>query len=217
MLGGTFDPIHKGHLKLAEAAKAAHGLDQVILVPVARHPLKSAKTAAATVAAAAESDGGSAAPEREPAPAIHRLRMCELARAGRPWLRVSDVDIRRSGPSYTVDTLRLLLARLGAGPELHFLLGADALDTLSKWYRLDECLALARFVVMTRPGYELDVQAALRGRMRTVEFEAVPVSSSAVRARLAEGEAIDDLVPPAIARYIEENALYQKPKEPIVE
>lgn len=181
ILGGSFDPIHLGHLHLAERLRERLGLDRVVLVPAAQQPLKLG---------------------RAEAPAAERLAMTRLAAEGAPWLSVSDVEIRRPGPSYTVDTLKALRAELEPGAEIYFLAGADVLADLERWYRVDEVLSLARFVVATRPGHALDVPSRLRDRVTVVEIEPLPLSSTELRARLAAGGDASDALPAAVLRRI---------------
>ncbi len=193
ILGGTFDPIHKGHLRLADGARRGLDLERVLLVPAARQPLKCATRAA---------------------PVEHRLRMCALAAAeAGPWLEVSDVEARRPGPSYTYETLRDLRRFLGPDADLHFLTGADVLPELPHWREIGEVLRLATFVVATRPGHQVDLEP-LAGRLdisrlRPLEIDALPVSATEVRRRLRAGEPVEGLVPPAVARYIEAHGLYR--------
>jgi nicotinate-nucleotide adenylyltransferase len=188
VLGGSFDPVHLGHLRLAAEARAKLGADRVLLVPAAAQPLKAA---------------------RRLAPAADRLAMLRLAAAPHPWLEVSEIELDRPGPSYTVDTLRALRADLGALAEIFFVAGADVLRELDRWYRADEIFRLARFVVATRPGHGLEVPPALAGRVTPLEIEALPVSATEVRARLASGSGADDLLPAPVAAYIREHGLYR--------
>jgi nicotinate-nucleotide adenylyltransferase len=185
--GGTFDPIHLGHVHVAEAARAALGLDRVVLVPARESPLKRGI---------------------ERAPVEDRLAMARLAIEGRSWLAVSDVEARRVGPSYTVDTLRAIRAGLADGDELYFIAGADVLAELPRWYRVDEVLSLARFCVAARPGFPLEVPDAFLGRIETVAIEPRPISASEVRRRLRAGEDASELLAPAVLRYIRARGLY---------
>jgi nicotinate-nucleotide adenylyltransferase len=193
VLGGSFDPVHRGHLRLAEEGRRALGAERVLLVPAAAQPLKT---------------GGPLAP------AADRLAMLRIAAQGRPWLEVSDVDLRRPGPSYTVETLEALRAELGPGARLIFLAGADVLPDLARWYRIDDILSLAEFVIATRPGYRVEPPPALRGRVRTIEIDALPISATDVRARLAANERADDLLPEGVGAYIREHGLYKAAATP---
>src|SRR5205085_9528914 len=120
-----------------------------------------------------------------------------LAVEGEPWLEISDLELRRSGPSYTVDTLRDLRAGLAPGDELFFIAGADVLRDLDRWYKVDELLGLATFVAATRPGHALEVPPRFRDRVRALEIEAIPVSATEVRERLGRADpAAEALLPP---------------------
>jgi nicotinate-nucleotide adenylyltransferase len=188
ILGGSFDPIHLGHLHLARALRDRLALDRVVLVPAARQPLKASRVEAS---------------------AGDRLAMARLAAASEPWLEVSDVEVRRPGPSYTYDTLRALRAGLPPDAELHFLAGADVLADLERWYRLDDVLPLARFAIATRPGHRLEVPPRLAGRVDVVEIEPRALSATEVRARLAAGGDVSGILPPAVSTYIQEKGLYR--------
>ncbi len=186
ILGGTFDPIHLGHLRLAEEARAKLGLDRVLLVPAAAQPLK-----AQGLAAGAED----------------RLAMARLAAAPFPWIEVSDIEVRRPPPSYTIDTLRAIRAER-QDAELFFVIGADAARDLPRWFQVGELLRLATFVVATRPGFELVAPPPLRDRLRTLEIEALPISSTEVRRLLHAGGDVSRLLPAPVLAYIRERGLY---------
>lgn len=198
VLGGTFNPPHLGHLALARCALAQLGLERVLLVPSCLPPHKHA--------------------EADPGPE-HRLCMCELAVAGIPGLEACPLEVRRGGPSYTVDTLSGLHA-LHPEASLTLILGSDIARTLPCWQRPQEVLALADVALAARagdaPGEVLEALDALRppGDAGTalppalLEMPEVPISSSLVRARVAAGEPLDGFVPPAVAAYIAEHALY---------
>jgi len=194
ILGGTFNPPHIGHLACAQAALAQLGLDRLLLMPVAAPPHKHA----------ADDPG-----------LEHRVAMCCLAAGGDERIEVSELETARGGSSYTVDTLRTLH---DADPqdELTFVAGGDMAASLPDWRAPDEVLRLARFAVAEREGAgRQEVERALAGmapaaRERVVFFDMprVDVSSTAVRQGLAEGRPVRDLVPDAVARYIDEHALY---------
>lgn len=191
IVGGTFDPIHLGHVAMAEAAADCAGLDLVLLVPAAEPPHRAPAAA----------------------PAADRLEMARLAAAGHPRLAVSDVELRRPGPSYTVDTLRVLTAER-PGDELHLVLGADAARDLRTWRAPDEVLRLARLVVVSRPGYgRLDAAALAAAGIdpdRTVMCDAATpdVDSTDIR-RLAEaGGSLAGLVDPAVEAHLRRRGLY---------
>jgi nicotinate-nucleotide adenylyltransferase len=181
VLGGTFNPPHLGHLALARCALEQLNLERVLLVPSCVPPHKQA--------------------EADPGPA-HRLRMCELAVAGVPGLEACPLEVRRGGPSYTVDTLSALRA-LHPEAKLTLILGSDIARTLPAWHRHDEVVALAGIAVAAREGDEGPGEGAVH-----LELPEVPISSSLVRARVAAGESLDGLVPPAIVAYIAEYSLY---------
>ena len=182
VLGGTFDPIHLGHLAAASEVCNALALDSVVLVPANAHPLKPAPQESAE----------------------HRLAMCRVAVEGDSRLDVSDVDIERGGETFTVDTLTDLATNF-PGAELTFIVGADALQTLSDWKEPERLRTLARFVGMTRPGYEPPVA---NDGVLVVEVPGVAVSSTEVRRRVRDGAPVRYLVPDAVVAYIELNGLY---------
>jgi nicotinate-nucleotide adenylyltransferase len=181
ILGGTFNPPHLGHLALARCALAQLGLERVLLVPSCVPPHKRA--------------------EADPGPE-HRLRMCELAVAGELGLEACPLEVRRGGPSYTVDTLSALHS-LHPEASLTLILGSDIARTLPSWHRPDELMALAGIAIAPREGDAGPVRGAVH-----LNLPEVPVSSSLVRARVAAGKSLAGLVPPAVAAYIAEHALY---------
>ena len=204
VLGGSFNPPHRGHLALAQHARRELALDRVLLVPANRSPEKSA----------AGDPGGE-----------HRLRMCRLAIGDAPGLDVAALELQRAAPSYTVDTLRVLHAE-HPHAQLTFILGADVARTLSAWREPRELLALAALAVALRAGAgdgaaESDSRelrralAALPGaRVRFLEMPPIAVSSSLVRERVARAEPIAELVGPAVAAYIDAHDLYRAPLAP---
>ncbi len=191
LVGGTFDPIHLGHIEMSLAARECAGLDRVILVPSAVPPHR-----AGVVAAAAD-----------------RLAMCRLAAAGRPALEVSDAELRRSGPSYTLDTLRELAAG-NPGARLHLVLGWDAAREIGSWREPEAVLALARLVVVPRPGLEAPAPEALRAAgidpARTLVCAAATaaIRATEVRACAAAGGPLAALVDQSVADYIHAHRLY---------
>jgi nicotinate-nucleotide adenylyltransferase len=197
LFGGSFDPVHAGHVAVARAAAAALGADRVSLVPVADAPHKRGAAAAS---------------------ATDRLEMCRRAVAGDPLFDVLDVEVRRGGVSYTIDTVRDLLASSCRGDQLMLLLGQDSLVDLPNWRDARALAGLAPVAVVPRPGAaapdwdELaralgpDVAAGIRDRFLRVP--PVDVSSSEIRRRVAEGRSIRCRVPDAVADYIEERGLY---------
>jgi nicotinate-nucleotide adenylyltransferase len=194
ILGGTFDPIHHGHLVAAEEARYQLDLDQVLFVPAGSPPHK---------------------PWRPISPAADRLRMIELAIAARPHLALSRVDVDRAGPCYTLDTLRLLRAEWGPGPTFYFIEGADSLAEIATWYRPQRLIELTELAVVERPGVEIDLPRlesrlpGLTARVHWVQMPQLEISASDLRARVQEGRPIAFLVPPAIEVYISEHGLYR--------
>ena len=192
VLGGTFNPIHHGHLVSAEIAAAAFGLDRVLLVPAAQNPLKA----------------------QAPADASHRLAMTRCGAAGNPLLRVSTVELDRPPPSYTVDTLALL-ARANPRDELYLLVGADALPDFADWREPLRVLDLCQLIVLSRPGYLLEVPtgvaAALGPRVDRIHLQPMPelaISSTDLRRRFAAGEPVRYLLPDSVEQYVRERGLY---------
>jgi nicotinate-nucleotide adenylyltransferase len=187
-MGGTFDPIHIGHLIAAEQARDQCGLDEVWFVPTNAPPHKNAPPGAS---------------------ADHRLEMVRLAIAAFPPFQLSDLEIRRGGVSYTIDTVERLTADF---PDAHFayIIGADMVEYLPKWHRIEEIAAKITFIGLARPGYSLGAELPdwLRRRVATAEMPLVDVSSSAIRERIRAGRSVRYLVPPAVQAYIEENELY---------
>ena len=206
ILGGTFDPIHVGHLALGRAARAALSLDEVRLLPTGSSWQKSGVVASAQ----------------------QRLRMAALAVAGEPGFLVDDREVRRSGPSYTVDTLAEMRSELGAQPALVLLLGSDQLLNLASWHRWADLLSFAHIACTQRERVTLErlpppVEEMVRAHGRdalpdepagAVVFfgmPPVPVSATTLRARLAAGERPRELVPPAVLDYIDLHQLYGPP------
>lgn len=186
LFGGTFDPIHSAHLRVAGEAADEYALDQVWFVTAANPPHKT--------------NGNTT-------PYAHRHRMVELACAADARFRPSRLE-EGSGKSYTVLTLERVRQQLAAGDELYFLIGADAFAEVGTWHRVEEVLGLTGFIVVSRPGYEYPVPAGARvSRLETLALE---VSSSGIRRRLEAGERVDE-VPAAVHDYILMNGLYRAP------
>lgn len=212
VIGGTFDPIHAGHLAAARAAQQALSLDQVIVVPASLPPHR---------------------PDKPGASGYHRLQMAALAVAGAAGWSVSDVELRRPGASYTFDTLTALKTADGGASRFYFILGADAFAEIATWSRYPAVLDLAHFVVIARPGTSLEslrgrlpelasrmsdpraADAASRGGSILLLAAATPdVSSTEIRRRAAAGEPLDGLVPPAVRDYIAAHQLYRAGRSP---
>jgi nicotinate-nucleotide adenylyltransferase len=207
VLGGTFDPIHVGHLDAADAARAALSLDQILFVPAHDQPLR---------------------PNDPLATGYQRFALVSLAIADRPDDRSSDMELVRQGPSYTADTLRALHADGWRASQLFFILGTDAVADIARWRGFPSFLDLAHFVVIARPGTMIDdavaripevraraIEAstndsvdAVQTRVILVHARTRDVSSTQVRARLAAGQPIDDLVPMTVAQHILKHHLY---------
>jgi len=179
LYGGSFDPVHLGHLLVAQAAVEELGLDRLFFIPAAQSPFK---------------------PENQPAPAAVRLQLLRLALAGKTHCEIDEQEIRRGGISYTVDTLRDY-ARRFSGAELYYLVGADNVSKLNEWREPDELARLAEFVAIPRPGgVDAVFPTPFRGRrLRGFPFA---VSSSEIRARVRAGLTLEHLVPTAVAEAI---------------
>ncbi|GAB2836209.1 nicotinate-nucleotide adenylyltransferase [Actinocorallia aurea] len=189
IMGGTFDPIHHGHLVAASEAAHLFGLDEVVFVPTGQPWQKADKKVTA---------------------AEDRYLMAVIATASNPRFRVSRVDIDRSGPTYTYDTLLDMRAELGPDTELYFITGADALAQMLTWRNAERMFDLARFVGCTRPGHVLADPGLPEGRVDLVEVPALAISSTEVRDRVRAGEPVWYLVPDGIVQYINKNALYRE-------
>ena len=186
-MGGTFDPIHHGHLVAASEVADRFGLDEVVFVPTGQ-PWQKA--------------------EREVSKAEDRYLMTVVATASNPRFSVSRVDIDRGGPTYTADTLTDLKAEY-PDAELFFITGADALAQILSWHRLDELFKLAHFIGVTRPGYELEDDHLPDGAVTLVEVPAMAISSTDCRRRVAEGHPVWYLVPDGVVQYISKRGLYR--------
>jgi nicotinate-nucleotide adenylyltransferase len=192
ILGGTFDPVHNGHLAAARQLRGVADLDQIWLMPNATPPHRTAAPVA---------------------PAPDRMRMVELAVAGHEGLVASHVEMDRGGVSYTIDTVRDL-AREYADQRFVLLIGSDAALQIRSWHEADALLASASFVIFNRPETALAPQTLHElgfapARTRIVHLDTPAIAAHQVRDRLARGAPIDDLVPPAVADYIRDHALYQ--------
>jgi nicotinate-nucleotide adenylyltransferase len=196
VLGGTFDPVHAGHLSIAETAQSQLKLSQVLLLPAGVPWLKW---------------------ERDITPTEHRLEMLELAIAPYPAFDISRIEVDRPGPSYSTDTLEALKRELGGDANLYFILGMDALSDLPLWHQPQRIIELCHLVGARRPGSgEPDLaslEASLPGiseRVIILDNRPVDASSSDIRERVAQNQSIEGLVPDAVARYIEQQGLYRK-------
>jgi nicotinate-nucleotide adenylyltransferase len=192
VMGGSFNPIHTGHLVTADEARYTFSLDEVLFVPAGQPWQKEMG---------------------DVAPAEDRYMMCVIATSPDPMLRFSRIEIDRAGPTYTLDTLKALKAER-PGDELFFITGADAILQILTWKDPEAVLREARFIAATRPGYDLDrlekeLPPGLEDRVAIMEIPALAISSTDVRLRAREGRPIRYLLPTGVAEYIEKNGLYR--------
>ena len=187
IMGGTFDPIHHGHLVAASEVATLFDLDEVIFVPTGEPWQKS---------------------ERQVSPAEHRYLMTVIATASNPRFWVSRVDIDRAGPTFTIDTIRDIAEQRPAA-QLYFITGADALAQILSWKNAEEALGLARFVGVTRPGYELSDAHLPIDSVMLLDVPAMAISSSDCRERVANGQPVWYLVPDGVVQYINKHRLYR--------
>jgi len=185
VMGGTFDPIHYGHLVAASEAAANFNLDKVVFVPT-----------------------GEPWQKQEITSAQHRYKMTELAISGNSNFEISDLDIKRPGPTYTVDTL-LDLKTEYPDADLYFITGADAISQILTWKNVEKIWGLAQFVGVSRPGHTLEVPNSPHGAVSLLEIPALAISSTDIRGRVKAGKPIDYLLPDSVIDYIETNNLYQ--------
>jgi len=185
LFGGSFDPIHMGHLLVAQAAREELGLARLYFIPAAHSPFK---------------------PDRQPTPGQERVRLLRVALAGADWCEVDEQELKRGGVSYTIDTLRDYAGRF-PGAELFYLIGADNVALLPKWREAAELGKLAEFAAIPRPGQAQPVfPPPFRGR--TLTGFPFGVSSSQIRQRVKAGQPIEHLVPAAVLEVIRNNRLY---------
>jgi nicotinate-nucleotide adenylyltransferase len=189
VMGGTFDPIHHGHLVAASEVARFFSLDEVVFVPTGRPWQKD---------------------DREVSPSEDRYLMTVIATASNPRFSVSRIDIDRGGPTYTIDTLRDLRAERGEAAEFFFITGADALSRMMSWQDVKELFALAHFVGCTRPGHRLTGHGLPEDQVSLVEIPALAISSTDCRQRVAAGAPIWYLVPDGIVQYIAKRRLYRR-------
>jgi nicotinate-nucleotide adenylyltransferase len=192
VFGGTFDPVHLGHLIMAEQCREQAKLDEVWFVPAARPPHKQ---------------------RYDVTPFAQRVEMLELAIAGQPAFQVDQIENERPGPSYLVQTLQELAARR-PDVDLHFLIGSDSLHDLPQWRDPERIVELAAFLVVPRAGHPLpaahELQTTLSGlRLQIVDMPLIDISSRDLRRRAAEGRSLRYLVPAAVACYIDTHRLYR--------
>ncbi|MEV0716991.1 nicotinate-nucleotide adenylyltransferase [Asanoa sp. NPDC050611] len=188
IMGGTFDPIHHGHLVAASEVADNYALDEVVFVPTGQPWQKDA---------------------REVSPAEDRYLMTVIATASNPRFHVSRVDIDRDGPTYTVDTLRDIRAMYGPKTQLFFITGADALARILSWKDTDQMFELAHFVAVTRPGFHLSDEHLPADAVSMIQVPAMAISSTDCRTRVAAGKPVWYLVPDGVVQYIAKRHLYR--------
>ncbi|MBP2633141.1 MAG: nadD [Firmicutes bacterium] len=194
IMGGTFDPIHIGHLVTAEAVRNEYGLDKVLFIPAANPPHKQ---------------------NQKVTPAIHRYIMTAMATYSNPYFHVSSIELDRPGPSYTIDTIYELIDKFGPQTEIYFITGADAIQEIPTWDRIEELLGLCQFIAATRPGcvpsvdnikdYFGELGKDRIHRLNTPELE---ISSTDIRARIKKSYSIKYIVPESVENYIIKEGLY---------
>ena len=195
ILGGTFDPIHVGHLMTAEAVRDEYNLDKVIFIPAAVPPHKR---------------------QQEVTMAKHRYVMTVLATCSNPNFEVSDIELKRPGPSYSIDTVHAFLEEYGEDTDFFFIIGADVIPDMGTWNRIEKLLEICEFVAAQRPGCKPDSEE-LRARfgelvakhIHTLETPEFEVSSTDIRERLRKGHSIRYIVPPEVEEYIYQKGLYR--------
>ena len=194
IMGGTFDPIHFGHLVLAETVREAMRLDRILFIPSGDPPHKKDVTSAK-----------------------QRMEMVEMAIGDNPHFACSDMEVKREGYSYTVDTLERLHEEMGDGYQLFFITGADAIIEILSWRNVERIADLCTFVAAARPGTDRqkladfleDLPGYLRGKVHVTQVPALQISSTDIRRKAASGRTIRYLLPANVARYIRENGLYE--------
>lgn len=191
IMGGTFDPIHYGHLVTAEAVRQEFGLDKVVFVPSGSPPHKKKITIT---------------------PAEHRCAMVELSIATNPFFSLSRVEVDRQGYSYAADTVDSFIAEYGDEAEIYFITGADAIKAIMSWYKIDTLMKKCKFIAATRPGYDFDHDYHLppkyRERIRPLGVPALAISSSKIRDMIGKEKSVKYLVPEPVEAYIKDHKLY---------
>ncbi|HYS36834.1 MAG TPA: nicotinate-nucleotide adenylyltransferase [Pseudonocardiaceae bacterium] len=188
VMGGTFDPVHHGHLVAASEVGSRFQLDEVVFVPTGEPWQKT---------------------DRQVSAAEDRYLMTVIATASNPRFTVSRADIDREGPTYTIDTLTEMHQKY-PDAELFFITGADALEQILSWHKVDEMFEYAHFIGVTRPGYRLDGEHLPGGSVTLVEVPAMAISSTGCRDRVAAGEPVWYLVPDGVVQYISKRGLYRE-------
>jgi len=199
VLGGTFDPIHYGHLAAAEEARVRVNLEKVLFVVAGVPPHKQ---------------------DEDVTPVEHRLAMVRLGIASNPHFGISRVDVERPGPSYTVDTISILQEQWGPEVELFFVMGLDSLVEVPTWHQPQRLIRLCRFVAVSRPGFEVDMRQledsvpGISSRVEIIDMPEVEISSSDLQRRVHEGLPIKYQVPEEVESYISKFRLYEPPAGP---
>lgn len=195
ILGGTFDPIHLGHLLVAEAARQGLNLTRVLIVPVGDPPHKQ---------------------DQNHTPAHHRRAMVEVAIAGNPHFELCPIDLERPGPHYSIDTVHLIRARYGlSADQCYFIIGGDSLADLPDWHNPTGLIELCRLAVIRRPGHRLDTGALVRQipglgeRLAWVDMPLIGIAGTDIRARVAAEQSIRYQVLEPVRGYIEQHRLYR--------
>ncbi len=195
IMGGTFDPIHLGHLAAAEAARASFSLEKVIFVPTGNPPHKAGRIT----------------------PSHHRLEMVKIATADNPYFEVSDVEVFRPGKSYTIDTIDYFQNLIGNKHEIFFITGADAILEILTWHDVERLMQACKFIAVARPGYALNglnkelsnLPEYIQKRISVLEVKGLHISSTQVRSDVQSGKSIHNVVPETVADYIYKHNLYK--------
>jgi nicotinate-nucleotide adenylyltransferase len=200
LFGGSFDPVHQGHLTMAQFALNYLHAEQLIFIPAARSPLKTPEPAAS---------------------GQHRMDMIRLAIEGQDAYQVSDCELIRTQPSYTIDTVNQFRNQYGPNVPLYWLVGADALSELGRWMRIEELLDLCRVCILYRAGFGVPSVEHLEGQLSASHIQQlvrdviatplVDVSSTQIRAKIALGQDVGGLLPPSVLGFIREKGLYNSP------
>lgn len=195
VMGGTFDPIHYGHLVVAEAARAKFNFDKVIFMPTGSPAHKQ---------------------EMDVTEGYHRYQMTVLATSSNPYFEVSKIELERMGITYTIDTIKEL-KRLFGDIKIYFITGADALLEILTWHKVEELFSICEFIAATRPGFHKkdmeqklkEISSKFRENINMLDIPALAISSTHIRKRVSEGEPIKYLLPESVEQYIYEKGLYR--------
>ena len=196
IMGGTFDPIHTGHLVIAEAVRIEYGLEKILFIPTANPPHKQ---------------------HFRVTPAIHRYIMTVMATYSNPHFYVSPIEMEKKGISYTIDTLRALIEKYGDKTEFYFITGTDVIQGLSTWKEIDQLLDLCYFIAAARPGCICSLDHVIkefgmkgRQRIRRLPTPELEISSTDIRERVRQGRSIKYIVPESVESYIFKEGLYNR-------